>query len=234
MSDSALYMNLPYQEAIDFFMLKTNTPTEAWDVLWQEANQRAFTVAGAMEEELLEGLREAVDQAISQGTTLADFRKSFDSLVEKFGWAYKGSRGWRTQVIYQTNLSVAYARGHWQQMTNEHVRKVRPFLRYVPSSSANPRPDHARWGNLVLPWDHPFWDTHAPPNGWGCKCGLVSVSAREIERLKAQGINISTEAPEIQYYDWTNPRTEEVIQVPKGIDPGWAYNPGKMGWRDAA
>jgi len=62
----------------------------------------------------------------------------------------------------------------------------------------------------------------------------VSASAREIEKLKAQGIDIKTEAPAIDYYDWTNPRTEEVIQVPQGIDPGWAYNPGKMGWRDAA
>jgi len=167
MSDSALFMNLPFQEAIDFFMLKTGTPTETWDVLWEEAHQRAFTIAGAMEEELLEGLRGAVGEAISQGTTLADFRKRFDSLVDKFGWAYNGGRDWRTRVIYETNLSVAYAKGHWDQMTNPHVVKVRPLLRYVGSSSANPRTDHAEWANLVLPHDHEFWNTHAPPNGWG-------------------------------------------------------------------
>jgi uncharacterized protein with gpF-like domain len=29
------------------------------------------------------------------------------------------------------------------------------------------RPMHAAWHNTVLPFDHPFWKTHYPPNGWG-------------------------------------------------------------------
>jgi len=27
-------------------------------------------------------------------------------------------------------------------------------------------------------------------------------------------------------YEWTNPRTGEVVDVPAGIDPGWGYHPG--------
>jgi hypothetical protein len=34
-------------------------------------------------------------------------------------------------------------------------------------------------------------------------------------------------APAITYRDWTNPRTGEVVKVPEGIDPGFAYNPGQ-------
>lgn len=30
---------------------------------------------------------------------------------------------------------------------------------------------------LTLRHDHPFWDTHFPPNGWGCKCRVVAVAA---------------------------------------------------------
>ena len=35
-------------------------------------------------------------------------------------------------------------------------------------------------------------------------------------------------APDDGTYEWTNPHTGEIITVPNGIDPGWAYNPGKV------
>ncbi|MBI5640520.1 MAG: hypothetical protein HZA17_08855 [Nitrospirae bacterium] len=78
-------------------------------------HSRAFVVAGAMKPELLSDLRAAVDKAISEGTTITDFRKDFDSAVKKYGWSYKGQRGWRTGVIFNTNLSVAYAAGRFRQ-----------------------------------------------------------------------------------------------------------------------
>ncbi len=40
----------------------------------------------------LADFRAAVDKAISQGTTLAEFRKDFDTIVAKYGWSYNGSR----------------------------------------------------------------------------------------------------------------------------------------------
>ena len=35
----------------------------------------------------------------------------------------------------------------------------------------------------LLPVDDPWWQTHYPPNGWGCKCWVRQVSRREAERL---------------------------------------------------
>ena len=224
-------MNVPFDEAIGFFRQKVNLPTESWDDLLGGMHSRAFVVAGGAKADLLCDMRTAVDKAISQGTTLQDFRKDFDGLVSKNGWKYKGGRGWRTATIFNTNLSTAYAAGHYQQQMSPAVQKARPFLRYVPSSSANPRAEHTAWYNLILPADHPFWETHYPPNGWGCKCGVVSASAREVERLKEEEKDgphpIQTEAPKQRYYEWTDKRTGEVLKVPQGIDPGWDYNPGR-------
>jgi len=88
-----------------------------------------------------------------------------------------------------------------------------------------------QWYNVVLPADDPFWQTHTPPNGWGCKCGVVSQSAREVARLKAEEVNgphpVRTDAPPDNYYEWTNKKTGEIMSIPEGIDPGWAYNPGE-------
>jgi uncharacterized protein with gpF-like domain len=169
MTQSAKYMNLPFDEAISFFRQKVNLPTQTWKDLWQGMHSRAFVVAGAMKDELLSDLRSAVDKGISKGTTLAEFRKDFDGIVQKSGWDYKGSRGWRTATIFNTNLSTAYSAGHWKQMTDPDVLQARPYLRYVASSAREPRAEHMAWYNVVLPADDPWWQTHTPPKGWGCK-----------------------------------------------------------------
>ena len=71
-----------FQAAIDYFRDKVNVKGETWDALWRGQHATAFTVAGAMKDDLLCDLRQAVDKAISQGVSLADFRKQFKEIVE--------------------------------------------------------------------------------------------------------------------------------------------------------
>ncbi len=168
MPNSAQYMNLPFDDAIATFRQKlVNLPTNTWKDIWQGQHAKAFVIAGGTKDAFLTDMRAAVDKGIAKGTTLEAFRKDFDQIVEQHGWKYKGGRGWRTAVIFNTNLAVAYDGGHWKQMTDPDMMRMRPYLRYVPSYSRNKRPEHIEWYNLVLPKDHPFWKTHAPRNGFG-------------------------------------------------------------------
>ena len=224
---SAQYLNLPFSEAIRFFRDKVNLPTKKWDDLWSGMHSRAFVVAGATKAELLADLREAVCKAISQGTTLADFRKDFDQLVEKHGWQYKGGRDWRTAVIFDTNLSTAYSAGHYAGRTAPAVLAVRPWWKYMPSSSANPNREHMRWYGIVLRYDDPWWRTHTPPNDWGCKCGVTTMSNAQYQRTKDK---LRTEAPDDGTYEYVDKKTGVVSQVPVGIGPGWDYSPGRAAW----
>ena len=236
MPPSAEYLNLPFDEAIEFFRKKLNLPTRTWKDIWKAMHARSFVVAGAMKEDLIQDLRDAVDKGIADGTTLAEFRKDFDNIIEKTGWKYKGGKAWRTAVIFNTNLSTAYSIGNYQQMMEPAVLKARPYLRYVRSSSANPRIEHQAWANIILPADDPWWNTHYPPNGWGCKCGVVNHSAREVERItkeEARGAHpVQTKAPKIERYEWLDKDTGKTHMIPKGIDPGWDYNVGKSGFRE--
>ncbi len=79
-------------EAIRFFRQKVNLPTRAWTDLWEGMHARAFVVAGAQQAELLADFRTAVEKAIGEGTTLADFRKDFDRIVASHGWSYRRAR----------------------------------------------------------------------------------------------------------------------------------------------
>jgi len=225
--------NLPFEEAIQYFKGKVKLPTERWDDLWQGMHSRAFVVAGGMRDDMLADMHQAVNKGIAEGTTLTEFRKDFDKIVERYGWQYKGGRNWRTAVIFNTNLSTAYHAGHYKQMTDPAVLKARPYWRYIRSNSANPREQHRGWHNTVLPADDPWWDTHYTPNGWGCKCGVVSLSERQVERLVERAKNtahpVKRSAPPAEYYEWTD-KAGKTHRIPKGIDPGWDYNVGKTAW----
>jgi len=212
-------LNLPFAEQIDFFRKKLNLPTERWDDIWKAAHDRAFIVAGAMKADLLADLRTAVERG--KGTTQETFRKAFREIVKKHGWTGWTGEGtisgeaWRTRVIYETNLRTSWAAGRRRQLTDPDLLQARPFWRYVHSGLAlEPRPEHKAWSDagLTLPADHPFWDTHSPPNGWGCRCRIVAV--------RDPGPDDATAPP--PGWDTIDPKTGE----PPGIAKGWGYAPG--------
>lgn len=223
---SVSHTQLPFAEQIEFFRSKLNLPTESWTDIWQSEHDRAFVVAGAMRDELLSDLRGAVDRSIAEGATIETFRREFDSIVEKRGWSYRGERNWRTRVIYETNLRSSYAAGRYQQM--QDIAERRPYWRYRHSdASEEPRPEHVGWDGLVLRHDDGWWDTHYPPLGWGCKCFVEALGPRDMERLGKSGPD---QAPQIRTRTvtvGTQGPTPRTVEVPEGIDPGWAYAPGR-------
>lgn len=223
MPREAEFKSTPFQEAIDFFQSKVRVPTRAYTDLMNQAHSRAFMVAGAMRDDLLCDLQEAIGKAFTAGNTLADFRKAFDSIVAKYGWAYKGGRNWRTRVIYDTNIRTAYSAGHWQQM--QAAKKMRPYGRYVHGQSIHPREQHLAWNGKIVPLDDPWWNYRWPPNGWGCKCSVTSVSEKELER---NGWTVEHPEPDETITATVNtPDGPMKVETVDGVDPSFAYNPGK-------
>jgi len=114
--------------------------------------------------------------------------------------------------------------GRWQQMTDPEVVKLRPYWRYVHRTVENPRADHKRWHGTVLPAGHKWFKAHWPPNGFGCNCGVESLSERDLKRL---GITPSElKAPASPMQEHINKATGAVTETPQGIQPGWDYAPG--------
>lgn len=213
-------IRLPFRKQIDFFLKKLSLPSERWDDIKLSAHDRAFIVAGVMKADLLNDLRQAVEEAIAAGDTLQDFRSKFQAIVSKHGWTgwtgegSKAGQDWRTKVIYRTNMAASYAAGRWQQLNDPELIARRPFWRYIHNDSVvHPRPDHKDWGDagLTLRHDHPFWQTHFPPNGWGCRC--------RIKAVRSPGEQDSTEPPA----GWNDKDGKGLLP---GIDKGWDYAPG--------
>jgi hypothetical protein len=223
------YGSLPFAEQIAFFRRKLNLPTNTWTDIWQEAHDHAFVVAGANRMDLVEDFRAAIDSAIADGTTLAQFRKDFDAIVAKHGWSYNGGRNWRSRVIYETNLRSSYAAGRYAQL--QALKKTMPFWRYRHSDAVmHPRPLHLAWNGLVLHADDPWWQKHFPPNGWGCQCTVEALDELDLADLGKDGPD--TAPPEDMQavtvgITGPSPRT---IETPAGVDPGFGYTPGADAW----
>lgn len=223
-------------EAIAFFRAKGWEIAFDWRDIFQEENVRAFTVAKAMSRDLLEDIREAVDTALAEGQTLQQFSKDLAPRLFAKGWWGKklmtdpqtgeekvvqlGSPA-RLRTIYETNLRTSYMAGRWQRI--ERAKTVMPFIRYVSVMDGREREQHHAWHGTILPVDHPWWDTHFPPCGWGCRCDGQAVNQRMMQR-RLWKVQEPVKFPERSY---VNKRTGEVTRVERGIDPGWSYNVGK-------
>ena len=216
--------NRPFKEQVDFFRNKISLPSDRWDDIKKSAHDRAFIVAGANKADLVNDLRNVIDQCIADGKSLGWYQQNFESIVKKHGWTgwtgegTRAGRDWRTTITYQTNMSVSYSAGRWKQLHDPDLIKIRPYLVYHHADGVrHPRPLHQSWNGFTAPRDHPFWVTHATPNGWMCHCTITAGSDSDYAAAHASG---KTQPPD--GWDVIDPKTGE----PVGIDKGFGYAPG--------
>ncbi len=228
--------DLPPREAMEFFRAKGFATGFAWQDVWQQEHDAAFTVAKMMDVDLLRDVRSAVDKALADGQTFQQFREGIEGRLMEAGWWGRaemvdpangekrlvelGSPR-RLRTVFNVNMQSAYAAGAWQQ--SQATKASAPFLMYDAVDDEATREEHARWDGTVLPMDDAWWQQHTPPNGWNCRCSVVQLSAAQVREL---GLEVAEKAPASKEREYTNPRTGEVSMVPEGVDPGWAYSPG--------
>jgi len=257
-------------DALQYFKAKVSKPEFDWRDIWREEHAHAFTVAKATQLDVLDNIREALDQAQAEGRTYRQFARELTPELQRMGWWGKaimedpltgeikgvqlGSPR-RLKTIYRANMRTARAAGQWQRA--QRTKKALPYLIYELGPSREHRVEHVAWHGTLLPVDDPWWDTHMPPNGWGCKCRVRQVTQWEYDRLIKDGVPapdraqvidsdtglptghreekttpVKTTAPAIHYVSWKNKRTGVTEMVPEGIDPGWDTNPGKARQRN--
>ena len=196
---------LPPEEAIKFFEQKGLVLSERWDEIWQEMHAKAFTVAGVMRLDVLADIYEQIKKAIKKGTTLAQFKKDFQDIMKRRGWYDpKFKRPWRLETIFRTNVQTAYQAGRYKQQ--KEMADIRPYWMYDAVNDSRTRPSHAAMDGKVFRADDPIWETWYPPNGFNCRCRVVSLSKRQVQ---SRGLQIS-----------------EGKGVKVKPDKGWGYNPG--------
>lgn len=253
------------KEALAYIKNKGWQPGFSYLDVFAEEHAFSFTVAKAMEIDVLTTIRAEVESAIEAGRTLAQFRRDLEPMLQRLGWwgrpemtdpltgknktVQLGSPR-RLKTIYDTNLRAARSAGQEERM--QRTKAALPYALYLLGPSREHRQEHAGWHGTLLPIDHPWWDSHTPQLGYGCKCRRRQVGESEAQRLIADGVPApnrkqianpktglptghlekatvpaaTTPVPD-KMREWVNKRTGEVMEIPAGIDPGFGYNPGK-------
>lgn len=229
--------DVPPEQAIAYFRAKGLRPTFSYADMLGEAHDQAFTVAKMIDVDLLGQVRASLDAALAEGQSFNAWKQNIMPMLQKAGWwgkrdivdpatgqtvrAQLGS-AWRLETIFRTNMQTAYAVGQWDEI--EAQADIAPFLMYDAIDDLRTRAQHRAWDRTVLKVSDPWWKMHYPPNGFNCRCSVIQLSAEEARRL---GLPLSREAPDVDRYTWTNPRTGEKHRIPDGIDPGFDRNPGR-------
>jgi uncharacterized protein with gpF-like domain len=235
------YSNVQPTDAITAYQrrLQQPLPKYSWLDVFNEGHAQSFTVAKTAGFDVLDDISSALDDALKNGTTFDDFVKRLQPTLMDKGWWGRGAALdpetgltsdaqlgslQRLQKIFETNMRSSYQAGQWASI--QRNKADQPYLMYTHTTSAHARLEHLDWDGTCLPADDPWWDTHYPPNGWGCKCGVISLSQRQYQQMNGSGL-ITTSAPETIWQMFTNARTGELTRVPSGIDPGFGYNVGQ-------
>ncbi|MDR1252462.1 MAG: hypothetical protein LBK62_09885 [Treponema sp.] len=248
------------KEALAYLKNKNLHPAFSYKDVWHEEHAAAFTVAKAMQLDVLSDLHTAVVDAMEQGQSFESFKKNIKPLLQQKGWwgkkemtdpltgqtvsAQLGS-GRRLKTIYQVNMRSAYQKGQYDRTM---ASDLHPYLMYRIGNSVHHREEHVSWDGLILPKDDPWWDSHFPPNGWGCKCYTRAVSEARKKLYEANGIPAAprldgtgggtipakTQAPPVKYKTYFNERKGTFERVPEGVNPAFNWNQGKASRTEAA
>lgn len=188
----AFAWDMPFAEAVEFFLAKGIMTRAEFDKLAAAEKARAFTAAWVYKADELQVVYEAVLAAIEKGTTLRDFIKASEDIL---------TRPWHRETVFRTNVLSSYGAGHWDQA--QATRELRPYARYSAVMDGRTRPRHAALHGLVYPLDHPFWLTYWPPWDYNCRCAAITLSQWEVDNQglqvqQAMGESLPAPAPKFQ------------------------------------
>lgn len=216
--------NVANREAIKYFESKGLRPTFSYLEMQQDEHNKAVTVAKMMDMDMLQDVQDSITLALKKGWTYEDWSDRIIPILQSNGWwgrkeiidpktgqkviADLGTP-YRLKTIFRTNMQQAYMVGRWQQIME--MANERPYLRYDATDDSRTRPLHRYWNGIILPYNHKFWRTHSPLNGYNCRCSLTQYSKEDLE---AKGYEITK-----------NPDLSTV-----GIDAGFDYNAGLDHW----
>lgn len=256
--DLGYAVKLAPKDAIAYFESKGYKISFDWWEIEARAHAQSFTVAHAARLDILKDIREAFDKALKQGITERDFVKQLTPLMQTKGWwgkqvlvdAQGGAKvvqlgsPWRLKNIYRTNKRVAFAAGRYKQQKED--ADISPWWQYVAMLDSRTRPGHRALDGRVFRHDDPVWDSIYPPNGWGCRCRVRTLSDRRLKRLGLKPESSEGRLRTVQQELGVDKFTGEVITRPATAlrytdpvsgetkwftpSPGWSHNPGKLAY----
>lgn len=235
------------EEIVKYFESKGLKTSYNWREVYEEAHAKSFTVAKMMNADLLNDTHDMLTTAIKEGWNAGHFQKEAEQLFKKKGWdgvrevknpktgeveTVELGTPRRIKNIFQNNINSAYAVGRYKQQLEDV--DIAPYFQYMCILDEATRPEHRAMHGKVFRYDDHFWTIFYPPNGWGCRCFVRSLSASEVKKL---GITVekSNISPSPRGEGWGEGSTSYSFKLGTKdytlrADEGWSTNMGTHAW----
>ncbi len=165
------------------------------------ARAESFSVAGLASLDQLELIKQSLDTATAEGIGFADWKKLVTADNINLTLANH-----RLDNIFRTNIQGAYMAGRWDSI--QANKDDRAYLMYDAVNDSRTRPAHKAMDNIIKPVGDVFWKKNYPPNGYRCRCSVISLTAAQAK--KRGGVTDDNDIPD-----------------EAKADKGWDYNGGE-------
>ena len=208
----------PPQDAIRYLEQKFPKASWAYTDLLDNAHDRAFVVAKMMDVDLATTVQRSIINAMQEGKGYKAWAKDIDKVLADAGW-YNGqinvdSQGnakkvvtggqHRLETIYRTNVAAAYEAGRQQVIFNDREDDPFGYVMYSAIMDNRTRPTHKALHGKVMEKSDPAWDAIAPPNGYNCRCTVISITKGQARRY---GLEVTSSDGKL---------STQVIELPNG------------------
>lgn len=246
-------------EAIEFLRQKKMLACKVFaKELHDSALARATTIARLSSLEMTKDIYQSLETAMREGKGFHQWKKDLFSEFERKGWVFgkdknvgRGIDGnlladpqtgeyfgtpRRLNTIYRVNMQSAYSAARYQRL-RDNVDN-RPYWQYSAVGDARTRPAHLALSGKVYRYDDPFWTTFYPPNGFNCRCSVIALGERDLQRHGMDKPDDSSEfLVEVERPADKAGNREKTIgfKLPDGTvrvtDKGFDYNVGRLNYK---
>ncbi|UOO81177.1 minor capsid protein [Uruburuella testudinis] len=237
--------------AIEWLKAKGIT-AESYRNLTASEIAKVYTIARMSDLDMLNDIKQSMVKSADSGQSFNAWKKDILQHLQNKGWLHpNGHNGKdiidpgtgevfgsprRLETIYRTNMQSAYNVGLYQALMDNI--EARPYWMYDAVADHRTRPAHAAMDGLVYRYDDPFWTTFYPPNGYNCRCTVMALAERDIER---GGHIVGKSTPEnfVETHKIYNKKGDSyptmAYKAPDGslhtTDRSFDYNAGRMNYR---
>lgn len=246
-------------EAIEFLRQKKMLAGKVFTKeLHDSALAKATTIARLSSLEMTKDIYQSLETAMREGKGFNQWKKDLLGEFERKGWVFGKdnaiSRGIdgnlladpktgeyfgtprRLNTIYRVNMQSAYSAARYQRM-RDNVDN-RPYWQYSAVGDERTRPAHLALSGKIYRYDDPFWTTFYPPNGFNCRCSVIALAERDLQRRGMDKLDDSSEfLVEVERPADKAGNREKTIgfKLPDGTvrvtDNGFDYNVGRLNYK---
>lgn len=154
-----------------------------WSRLKAKMRNRAFTMAGQINRDVISKFQELIFTSIDDDWTLNELLEQ----VEKKGVTYTGRawnidpgkriKPWHTELIFRNQIGLIYNDARKALYNNRDVSRFVPAIQYSAILDTRTRKKHEDLDKKIYAKNDPIWKEIYPPNGHNCRCVTIPVTS---------------------------------------------------------